>query len=65
MARASETGRLGEALILPPGYRCILLQVQHMEAQAMRRNITDEFLSMLKQWAPEGEIIHGYMVMDA
>lgn len=30
--RASDTGMQGEALVLLPGYRSILLQVQHMES---------------------------------
>ena len=63
--RALATGLQEEALVLPPGYRSILLQVQHMEAQTMERDIVNEFLAVLPQWAPEGKVIHQHMVTDA
>ena len=63
--RALVTGLQGEVLVLSPGCSSILLQTRDMEAQVMVRNIGDEFLSTLQQWAPEGEVIHGHMVTDA
>ena len=36
-----------------------------MEAQAMGRNIADEFLSALQEWAPQGEVTCGHMITDA
>ncbi|KAJ7322726.1 hypothetical protein JRQ81_019013 [Phrynocephalus forsythii] len=62
--RALVAGLQGEALILPPGYKSILLQVQHAEAQATGRNITNELLSTLQQRAPDG-VIHGHMLTGA
>ena len=39
--------------------------MQNMEAQATGRNITDGFLAVRNEWAPEDGVICGHMVMDA
>ena len=63
--KALVTGPQGEAHVLPSGYSSVLLQTWHTEARATGRNIADESLALLQQWASEGEVIHGHMVMDA
>ena len=42
--RASVTGLQGEALVLPPDDRSVLLQAQDMAAWVMGRKTVDEFL---------------------
>ena len=54
----------GEALVLPPGYRVVLLQAQHIAAQVTGKNIANEVLDAPHEWVPEGEVIHWHMMKD-
>ncbi|KAJ7303338.1 hypothetical protein JRQ81_012281 [Phrynocephalus forsythii] len=50
---ASEAGLQGEASVPPTGYRVVLLQARIME-DSTGRNISEELLSVLREWAPRG-----------
>ncbi|KAJ7326948.1 hypothetical protein JRQ81_016707 [Phrynocephalus forsythii] len=61
---ASWEGPQGKAPSQPTGYWVALLPTWSMEDSATGRNFAEELLSVWG-WAPEGDVKHVYMVMDA
>ncbi|XP_054833482.1 zinc finger BED domain-containing protein 4-like isoform X2 [Eublepharis macularius] len=53
-----------EGPTLPPGYRVVLLQARWMEEDHTGSNVAAVIKAGLREWAPAGDVVRGYMVTD-